>query len=72
MPIVNRLEEDYGNEVKFVYLDANEDGKEAFSAAKFRGHPAILLMKPDGSEIWRYLGAPSPVLMEQQIQDAIN
>lgn len=72
MPIVNRLEEDYGGEVKFVYLDANGDGQEAFEASQFRGHPAVLFMKPDGSEIWRYQGAPSLTDMEKQIRDALE
>jgi hypothetical protein len=64
---VNRVESDYQNQIKVVYLNANTDGKEAFSAAQFRGHPALLLMQPDGEELWRYQG----VATYEQIQDEI-
>lgn len=69
---MNRLEEDYDDDMKFVYLNANEEGKEAFEASGLRGHPSILLMKPDGTEIWRYLGAPSFTDMEKEIIEALE
>lgn len=68
---MNRLEEDY-DDVEFVYLNANEEGKEAFAASQFRGHPSVLLMLPDGTEVWRYHGAPSITDMEKQILEALE
>lgn len=64
---MNRVEADYPDQIKVVYLNANSDGKDAFSAAQFRGHPALLLMRPDGKEVWRYQG----VATYEQIEDKI-
>jgi len=64
---VNRLEDTYGNNVKFVYLNANKDGKEAFSESQFRGHPAVLLMLPDGKETFRFQGVAAYEQMEEEI-----
>jgi hypothetical protein len=72
MPVVNRLEEDYANRVKFVYLNANDDGKSAFEAGNFRGHPAFILMTPDGKELWRQVGIASYGQLETAFVDALE
>jgi hypothetical protein len=64
---VNRLEDTYSDDVKFVFLDANQDGKSAFTEAQFRGHPAVLLMLPDGDEAWRFQGVATYEQMEEEI-----
>ncbi len=69
---MNGLEEEYGEDVRFLYMDANGNGKEAYEASQFRGHPAVVILKPDGTELWRYQGAPSATELESQIQDALN
>lgn len=55
-PIVDRLEEVYGEQIKFVRLDAYNEGERAFEVGNFPGHPAFLMMQPDGKEVWRKFG----------------
>lgn len=69
---MNRLEKAYGEEVKFVYLNANTDGKDAFTQSQFRGHPAVLLMLPDGEEAWRFQGVATYEQMEEEILAQID
>ncbi|MCI0713047.1 MAG: hypothetical protein L0154_23025 [Chloroflexi bacterium] len=69
---MNRLEGDYEDRVKFVYLNANEDGKQAFQAGNFRGHPAFVLMRPDGEELWRQFGIVDYSLLETAIVEALE
>jgi hypothetical protein len=71
-PVVNRLEEDYGDQVKFVYLDAEHEGKEAFRASRLPGHPSFLLVRPDGQEVWRSFGIVSYEDIEAAILDALD
>lgn len=72
MPVVNRLEEDYDRQVKFVYLDANNEGKRAFEAGNFRGHPSFVLMSPDGEELWRQVGNVSYDRLEDELMKALE
>lgn len=69
---MNRLEADYGGSVKFVYLDANGEGKDAFDTAKFRGHPAVLIMRPDGEEVWRYQGVATYEAIEEVLRAELD
>jgi hypothetical protein len=71
-PIVDRLEEDYGEQMKFVQLDANNEGKEAFKLGNFLGHPAYLIMQPDGKEVWRKFGVVTYEDIETAIQEALG
>ena len=71
-PVVNRLEEDYGNQVKFLYLNANDEGKSAFEAGNFRGHPSFVLMSPDGKELWRGSGIVSDDPLETAVIEALE
>jgi hypothetical protein len=58
--------------VKFVFLNATRDGEDAFKASKFRGHPALLIMQPDGEEVWRFQGSPTYQDMEEEILNALQ
>lgn len=69
---MNRLEDTYSGDVKFVYLDANSDGKDAFTESQFRGHPAVLLMLPDGNEAWRFQGVATYEQMEEEILEQME
>lgn len=64
---MNRLEIEYGDRVAFLYLNAKGNGEQAFEAGYFQGHPAVVLLKPDGEEVWRRLGVVSYNEMETQI-----
>jgi len=69
-PIVNRLEGDYNEQIKFIQLDANSEGKEAFKLGSFLGHPAYLIMQPNGTENWRRFGVVAYEDLEAAIQQA--
>jgi hypothetical protein len=71
-PVVNRLEEAYGSQVKFLYLDANGDGKEAFQVGRFPGHPVVVLLKADGKEAWRRVGIVAYGDIEAEIVDVLQ
>lgn len=55
-PVVDRLKDDYAGHITFADLDANGDGKTAFEAGQLPGHPAFVIMQPDGRELWRGFG----------------
>jgi hypothetical protein len=55
-PVVNRLDDEFGDRIQVIPLDANHDGREAFRAGGFKGHPAYVLLRTDGEEAWRGLG----------------
>ena len=55
-PVVNRLDDEFGDRIQMIVLDANQDGREAFRAGGFKGHPAYVLLSADGKEMWRGLG----------------
>jgi len=56
-PIVDGLEDDFGNKVKFVRLDFDDpaQGKEA-RALGVNAHPAFMLIKPNGDVQERFAG----------------
>ena len=55
------LEAEYWGEIDFVYLDreaaANAEVVQAYGATS---QPIFVLVAPDGTEIQRWFGAPSP------------
>jgi len=71
-PVVNRLEDEFGDRVQVLSLDADEDGREAFRAGGFKGHPAYVLLQPDGQEIWRGFGIVEYSMMMGEVQQALG
>jgi hypothetical protein len=71
-PVVNRLKDEYGNEVNFISLNANTDGAAAFEASSLRGHPAFLIVLPDGTETWRRYGIVPEDDIELELIEAIE
>ena len=56
-PIVDGLRADYGNQVAFQRLNADEDdGRAAAQTYRMRGHPAILVVNAHGDVVWSRLG----------------
>ncbi|BCX05002.1 MAG: hypothetical protein KatS3mg053_2940 [Candidatus Roseilinea sp.] len=55
-PIVDEVRTQYQDRVEFRYLDANGDGRDAFKRYGLLGHPSYVLLRPDGSVAWRFLG----------------
>ena len=56
-PIVDGLEADYGDRVAFQRLNVDEDeGRVAAQTYRVRGHPAIVVLNPQGDVVWARLG----------------
>ena len=73
-PIVNGLQEQYGDQMLFVELNARDgdQGEAAFRATNLRGHPAFLILQPEGREVWRGIGEQPPGPLEEAIQDVLK
>jgi hypothetical protein len=69
-PIVDGLEAQYGEEVDFLYLNAEDGGagQAAFTYYALRGHPSVLIAAPGGEVIWQGVGVVEGIAIEQQIQ----
>ncbi len=70
-PIVNGLEEQYSNQIRFVSLNANADGAASYEALILRGHPAYVIFSADGEELFRALGAQERDFLQQALDDAL-
>ena len=71
-PIVNGLEDEYNDDIAFVYLNANTDGAEVYEGLNLRGHPAYVIFLPDGTETFRTFGFQQEQILEQAIQNVIQ
>ena len=73
-PIVNGLQEDYGNEITFVSLNAkdSEDGEALFQQLGLPGHPGIVIYTTDGEEVFRRFGIVDFDDLDNALIDAIN
>ena len=66
---MNGLRETYGDDIAFVYLNANNaDGLAAFKRLGLPGHPAFVLFGSDGRERFRAFG----VVTERLLVDAVD
>ena len=70
MPIVNGLAQEYKDKITFINLNENEDGKTAFVYYRLLGHPSYVLLKPDGTQVWSFVGLRTREELAQQL-DAI-
>lgn len=71
-PVVNRLAELYSGQVEVLQLNATEDGEAAFEAGDFPGHPAYVILLPDGEEVWRGFGALGEQALIQQVDRVLE
>lgn len=73
-PIVNGLQEEYGDQVDFVSLNATDgaEGEAAFEFYGLRGHPALIWVEPDGSVPWMKIGPTSLEDLDQAIQESLD
>lgn len=73
-PIVDGLEAEYGEEIDFLFLNA-EDGKQgeaAFRAYRLRGHPTLVFVRPGGDVAWTRPGVIPADELEQEILSEIE
>ena len=72
-PVVNGIEENFSGDIEILRLDANQNiGKDAFSYYRFQGHPAFILLNPEGKVLWSGLGVQNAGDIEIIIQDALG
>ena len=71
-PIVNGLEDMYNEDMSFVYLNATMDGADVYDTLSLRGHPAYVIILPDGTEVFRLLGAQEEATLRDAIEDALQ
>ncbi|GAB4576477.1 MAG: hypothetical protein Kow0077_32960 [Anaerolineae bacterium] len=67
------LEAEYPR-ISFQRLNALDGGtgQQVFEAAGLRGHPAFLLLMPDGQEVWRSVGQQPAEQMEFALQRVVD
>jgi hypothetical protein len=67
-PVVNGINEAYGDNIDFRKLNVNTtDGGAAFKYFKLIGHPAYVVLNPDGQVLWSGIGEKSEDELVQQI-----
>ena len=72
-PVVNGLEERYGVQIDFRWMDVNSaEGGEAFRYHQLLGHPGYVLLNPEGQVLWTGLGEQSKETLEEQLLTALN
>ena len=71
-PIVNGLEEQYNQDMKFIYLNANTDGVFIYGELGLRGHPAYVIFLPDGTETFRTLGYQDEAILINGIEETLQ
>ena len=69
-PIVNGLEEDYSEQVSFIYLDALDgaDGEQYFHSLGLPGHPSFLIYDETGERVYQGVG----IISDEQLREAIT
>jgi thioredoxin-like negative regulator of GroEL len=73
MPIVNGLEQQYGEQIAFKRVNAEvDDGPEIMRAYRIRGHPTIMLFDGEGQEVRRILGPQTTETVEEALQNLLN
>jgi len=73
-PIVRGLEDEFGDQVVFVYLNAldSTDGQRAFESLNLLGHPVYVLFASDGVEVYRAFGIVEADALRFAIENALN
>ena len=68
-PIVDGIEEQYGEGIVFRRINANvNDGPAIVRAYRIPGHPTTLLFDKEGNEVQRWLGPQPSEVVEQAVQ----
>jgi thioredoxin-like negative regulator of GroEL len=69
-PVVDRLYEEYGEDVHFAVLDANEAGEigEVTSSFKINAVPTFVFVNADGEEVARTIGTATEEQLSAEIE----
>ncbi len=73
-PIVNGLQEEYGERVAFIDLNAQDgaDGERLFDQLGLRGHPSFILYSADGQQTYQGIGIIEEQQLRQEIMQTLN
>lgn len=66
-PIVDGLRDEFQDGMVFVYLNAEEEGRAAFSRLSLPGHPAYVILSDSGEQQFRAFGMVTPESLRQAI-----
>ena len=69
-PIVNGISQEYQGKVDVRRLNALGDGRAAFAYYRVPGHPAYVLLQPDGTRVWSDVGVKTREQLVAQL-DAV-
>ncbi len=70
--LLTRIEPEFAGKLQVRYLDVRDDANEALAERyRMRVIPLLVLLDPDGVEVWRHEGAPSEPVLRQQISKAV-
>ena len=71
---MNRLQEQYNNDVAFVSLNAADDadGQAAYEQLVLPGHPSIVIFDADGQEVYRGFGIFEEEDLSVEIEAILN
>jgi thiol-disulfide isomerase/thioredoxin len=67
-PVVEELKTAYQHRIAFVELDATTNGKAVLESYQLNGYPSYLLLRPDGSMAWYFLGVRTREEMAAEIE----
>ena len=72
-PIVHGLQEDYGSDIEFVYIDIDSpDSQEAKATYGFRYQPHFLLVDENGEIVQQWLGYNSANVFETAFSEILS
>lgn len=73
MPVVDRLEDNYGDKVDFRRIDANGiEGKQAFRTYQLLGHPGYVILNPRSDVLWKGQGEQTFAELESQLKAVLK
>lgn len=72
-PIVDGLRAEFAARVAFQYLNAGDgaNGQQAFAQLNLPGHPAFVILQPDGTARFRAFGLVDEASLRAAILDAL-
>jgi hypothetical protein len=74
MPIVNGLEAEFGDKVKFLYFNATDgaEGQYIFEALSLPGHPSYVIFTSSAEELYRSFGIVSENSLQTAVENALH
>jgi hypothetical protein len=73
VPIVHRLEFDYGDQVRFTYLDIDDPLNQSFKEQlPYAGPPSLILLDGNGEVLQQWVGFTPAVTLETALLAALD